>query len=354
MSRFFSEKYRDLVPYVPGEQPKDKKYIKLNTNESPFPPSPKAQQYAAEAAKGLQLYSDPECKVLTAKASGMLGVPMDQIIFTNGSDEALNFAFMAFCDRNRPAVFPDITYGFYSIFADLNGVPYTQIPLKEDFTIDVSDYIGANATIFIANPNAPSGLTLSLEQIEEILKGNPDNVVVIDEAYVDFAGESAIKLIPQYENLLVIQTFSKSRSMAGARLGFCVGSKALIGDLNAIKFSTNPFNVNAMTMAAGLGALEDEEYFRDNCRKILENRTWTTEKLREMGFQVADSTTNFVLAKHEKLVGKQLYLDLKARGILVRHFDTLRLTDYVRVTIGSKEEMAAFIAAVKNILEETL
>ena len=354
MSRFFSEKYRDLVPYVPGEQPKDKKYIKLNTNESPFPPSPKAQQYAAEAAKGLQLYSDPECKVLTAKASGMLGVPMDQIIFTNGSDEALNFAFMAFCDRNRPAVFPDITYGFYSIFADLNGVPYTQIPLKEDFTIDTSDYIGANATIFIANPNAPSGLTLSLEQIEEILKGNPDNVVVIDEAYVDFAGESAIKLIPQYENLLVIQTFSKSRSMAGARLGFCVGSKALIGDLNAIKFSTNPFNVNAMTMAAGLGALEDEEYFRDNCRKILENRTWTTEKLREMGFQVADSTTNFVLAKHEKLVGKQLYLDLKARGILVRHFDTPRLTDYVRVTIGSKEEMAAFIAAAKDILEETL
>lgn len=354
MSRFFSEKYRDLVPYVPGEQPKDKKYIKLNTNESPFPPSPKAQQYAAEAAKGLQLYSDPECKVLTAKASGMLGVPMDQIIFTNGSDEALNFAFMAFCDRNRPAVFPDITYGFYSIFADLNGVPYTQIPLKEDFTIDVSDYIGANATIFIANPNAPSGLTLSLAQIEEILKGNPDNVVVIDEAYVDFAGESAIKLIPQYENLLVIQTFSKSRSMAGARLGFCVGSKALIGDLNAIKFSTNPFNVNAMTMAAGLGALEDEEYFRDNCRKILENRTWTTEKLREMGFRVADSTTNFVLAKHEKLVGKQLYLDLKARGILVRHFDTVRLTDYIRVTIGSKEEMAAFIAAVKNILEETL
>lgn len=354
MSRFFSEKYRDLVPYVPGEQPKDKKYIKLNTNESPFPPSPKAQQYAAEAAKGLQLYSDPECKVLTAKASGMLGVPMDQIIFTNGSDEALNFAFMAFCDRNRPAVFPDITYGFYSIFADLNGVPYTQIPLKEDFTIDVSDYIGANATIFIANPNAPSGLTLSLEQIEEILKGNPDNVVVIDEAYVDFAGESAIKLIPQYENLLVIQTFSKSRSMAGARLGFCVGSKALIGDLNAIKFSTNPFNVNAMTMAAGLGALEDEEYFRDNCRKIQENRTWTTEKLREMGFTVADSTTNFVLAKHEKLVGKQLYLDLKARGILVRHFDTVRLTDYIRVTIGSKEEMAAFIAAVKNILEETL
>lgn len=354
MSRFFSEKYRDLVPYVPGEQPKDKKYIKLNTNESPFPPSPKAQQYAAEAAKGLQLYSDPECKVLTAKASGMLGVPMDQIIFTNGSDEALNFAFMAFCDRNRPAVFPDITYGFYSIFADLNGVPYTQIPLKEDFTIDVSDYIGANATIFIANPNAPSGLTLSLAQIEEILKGNPDNVVVIDEAYVDFAGESAIKLIPQYENLLVIQTFSKSRSMAGARLGFCVGSKALIGDLNAIKFSTNPFNVNAMTMAAGLGALEDEEYFRDNCRKILENRTWTTEKLREMGFTVADSTTNFVLAKHDKLVGKQLYLDLKARGILVRHFDTPRLTDYVRVTIGSKEEMAACIAAVKNILEETL
>ena len=354
MSRFFSEKYRNLVPYVPGEQPKDMKYIKLNTNESPFPPSPRALELAAEAAKKLQLYSDPECKVLTTKASEILGVPADQILFTNGSDEALNFAFMAFCDQNRPAVFPDITYGFYSIFADLNGVPYTQIPLKEDFTIDVSDYVGANATIFIANPNAPSGLMLSLDQIEEIVKGNPDNVVVIDEAYVDFGGESAIKLIQEYENLLVIQTFSKSRSMAGARLGFCVGSKALIADLNAIKFSTNPFNVNAMTMAAGLGALEDEEYFRENCRKILENRAWTTEKLRDMGFNVADSTTNFVLAKHPKLVGKQLYLDLKARGILVRHFDTVRLTDYVRVTVGSREEMAAFIAAVKNILEETV
>ena len=354
MSRYFSEKYRNLVPYVPGEQPKDMKYIKLNTNESPFPPSPRALKLAAEAAKRLQLYSDPECKVLTTKASEVFDVPADQILFTNGSDEALNFAFMAFCDQSRPAVFPDITYGFYSIFADLNGVPYTQIPLKEDFTIDVTDYIGANATIFIANPNAPSGLNLSLDQIEVILKGNPDNVVVIDEAYVDFGGESAIKLIPQYENLLVIQTFSKSRSMAGARLGFCAGSKALIGDLNAIKFSTNPYNVNAMTMAAGLGALEDEEYFRDNCRKILQNRAWTTEKLRELGFTVADSTTNFVLAKHDKLVGKQLYLDLKARGILVRHFDTPRLTDYVRVTIGSKEEMESFIAAVKNILEESV
>ena len=354
MSRYFSEKYRNLVPYVPGEQPKDMKYIKLNTNESPFPPSPRALELAAEAAKRLQLYSDPTCKVLTDKASEVLGIPADQIIFTNGSDEALNFAFMAFCDKNSPAVFPDITYGFYSIFADLNGVPYTQIPLKEDFTIDVSDYIGVNATIFIANPNAPSGLNLSLDQIEEILKGNPDNVVVIDEAYVDFGGESAIKLIPQYENLLVIQTFSKSRSMAGARLGFCAGSKTLIADLNAIKFSTNPFNVNAMTMAAGLGALEDEEYFRDNCRKILQNRAWTTEKLRDLGFIVADSTTNFVLAKHEKLVGKQLYLDLKARGILVRHFDTVRLTDYIRVTIGSAEEMEAFIAAVKCILEESV
>ena len=354
MSRFFSGKYRDLVPYVPGEQPKDLKYIKLNTNESPFLPSPRALELAAQAAKRLQLYSDPTCKVLTDKASEAFGVPADQILFTNGSDEALNFAFMAFCDQSRPAVFPDITYGFYSIFADLNGVPYTRIPLKEDFTIDVSDYIGVNATIFIANPNAPSGLNLSLDQIEVILKGNPDNVVVIDEAYVDFGGESAIALIPKYENLLVIQTFSKSRSMAGARLGFCAGGKALIGDLNAIKFSTNPYNVNAMTMAAGLGALEDEEYFRDNCRKILQNRAWTTEKLRELGFTVADSTTNFVLAKHDKLVGKQLYLDLKARGILVRHFDTPRLTDYVRVTIGSKEEMESFIAAVKNILEESV
>lgn len=352
MSRFFSDKFRTLTPYTPGEQPRDQRYIKLNTNESPFPPSPMAQQRAQEEAAMLQLYSDPCCTALTAKAAEILGVAEDEIIFSNGSDEVLNFAFMAFCDENTPAVFPDISYGFYKVFAKLNGVPYKEIPLQEDYSIEVADYFFAKGTIFIANPNAPTGLYLSLRQIEGILMTNPDNVVVIDEAYIDFGGESAIGLTKKYNNLLVVQTFSKSRSMAGARLGFAVGCKELIRDLNTIKYSTNPYNVNRMTMAAGLGALEDEDYFRTNCEKIMDNRTWTTSQLQAMGFTVLPSMTNFVFAKNAAIAGKELYATLKAKGILVRHFDTPRLTDFIRVTIGDAEQMAAFIGATKEILEE--
>ena len=354
MSRFFSEKFKELIPYVPGEQPRDRKYIKLNTNESPFPPSQKARDYAKEAMETLQLYSDPECKRLVEKATEFYAVERDEILFFNGSDESLNFAFMAFCDKEHPAVFPDITYGFYSIFAQLNGVPYRQIPLQEDFTIRIEDYLGVNETIFIANPNAPTGISLSLAQIEEILKSNPNNVVVIDEAYVDFGGETAVPLIHKYENLLVIQTFSKSRSMAGARLGCAIGCKALIQDLNTLKYSTNPFNVNAMTMAAGLGSLEDDEYFRENCQKIIDTRQWTTEMLRELGFTVLDSQTNFVMAKHPKMDGQGLYLQLKDRGILVRHFHTERLKDYNRITIGTQQQMQTLIDTIKKIQEETL
>ena len=354
MSRFFSEKYSALTPYTPGEQPRDQQYIKLNTNESPFPPSPLAQQRAAEEAGKLELYSDPTCAALTAKAAEVLGVAEDEIIFSNGSDEVLNFAFMAFCDESHPAIFPDITYGFYKVFAALNGIPFQQIPLKDDFTIDINDYVGQNKTIFIANPNAPTGLYLNLSQIEAIVKSNPNNVVVIDEAYIDFGGESAIPLTKKYDNLLVVQTFSKSRSMAGARLGFAVGCKALIQDLNTIKYSINPYNVNRMTMAAGVGALEDDAYFRTNCQKIMANRTWTTNELRRLGFTVLDSLTNFVFAKSAAVPGKELYQQMKAKGILVRHFDTPRLTDYVRITIGSESQMAAFIRATKEILEESL
>ena len=352
MSRYFSDKFRTLTPYTPGEQPRDQQYIKLNTNESPFPPSPLAQKRAAAELDRLQLYSDPTCAALTAEAAKALGIAQENIIFSNGSDEVLNFAFMAFCDENCPAIFPDITYGFYKVFAKLNGIPYTEIPLKEDFTLDSADYFGKNATIFIANPNAPTGLYLSLSQIEDILKANPDNVVVIDEAYIDFGGESAIPLTEKYNNLLVVQTFSKSRSMAGARLGFAVGCKELIQDLNTIKYSVNPYNVNRMTMAAGVGALEDEAYFRTNCRAIIENRAWTTAQLSQLGFDTLPSLTNFLFTKNSAIPGKELYLRLKAKGILVRHFDTPRLTDYIRVTIGSAEQMVAFIQATKEILEE--
>ena len=354
MSRFFSEKHNSLTPYTPGEQPRGRQYIKLNTNESPFPPSPKAQAYAAEAARDLQLYSDPTCAALCAKAAQEFGIEPDEIIFTNGSDDVLNFAFMAFCDQAHGAAFPDITYGFYKVFAELNHIPYTQIPLRDDFSLNIEDYVNLNKTIFIANPNAPTGLALSLAEIERILQTNPNNVVVIDEAYVDFGAESAISLVPRYDNLLVTQTFSKSRSMAGARLGFGVGCKALIQDLNTLRYSTNPYNINRMTMAAGLGALEDREYFRANCQSIMECRAWTTDALRALSFRLNDSMTNFLFARTDAMSGKALYQKLKDNGILVRHFDTPRLTDYVRITVGSRAQMEAFIQTTKAILEGTL
>lgn len=352
MSRFFSDKYAALVPYTPGEQPQDKKYIKLNTNESPFPPSPMAQKLAKEAAESLQLYSDPECKALVKTAAERFGIGEDEIMFTNGSDDILNFAFMAFCDADHPAAFPDITYGFYSVFADLNHVPYVRIPLKEDFSVDVQDYLGLNRTIFIANPNAPTGMALSLPEIERILASNPDNVVVIDEAYVDFGGESAVGLIHKYENLLVTQTFSKSRSLAGGRLGFGMGCKELIRDLNTVRFSTNPYNINRMTMAAGIGALQDADYFRSCTAKIVENRAFTTEALKALGFTVLPSRANFVFAKHPKKSGMELYRQLKENGILVRHFETPRLKDYNRITIGSREQMEKLMTALKKLLED--
>ncbi len=352
MSRFLSEKFAALTPYTPGEQPKDMKYIKLNTNESPFPPSEKAIKAAAAEAERLELYSDPECRDLVACACEVFAVERDEILFTNGSDEILNFAFMAFCDKDHPAIFPDITYGFYSVFAELNNVPYKTIPLREDFSIDIGDYFGHKGAIFIANPNAPTGIALTISQIEEIILANPESVVIIDEAYVDFGTESAIKLIHKYDNLLVTQTFSKSRSMAGARLGFGVGCKELIRDLNTIKYSTNPYNVNRMTMAAGVGVLSDEEYTKNNCQKIIENREWTLAALKELGFSATDSVANFVFAKNDKISGEKLYLELKNRGILVRHFGSKRLCEYNRITIGSREQMEALIGEIKKILEE--
>lgn len=352
MSRYLSQKYSALKPYVPGEQPRDRRYIKLNTNESPFPPSPKAQAYAAQAAQNLQLYSDPECTALTEKMAQMYGLEPSQVFFGNGSDEVLYLAFACFCDGKTPAVFPDISYGFYKVFAEFLGIEYRQIPLCEDFTIDIAPYLNCGGTVFIANPNAPTGQALSLGQIEKILQENPDNVVVIDEAYVDFGAESAVSLIEKYDNLLVTQTFSKSRSLAGGRLGMGFGNPELIRDLRTAKFSINPYNVNAMTMAAGLGALEDEEYTRANCKTIMENREFTTNELRKLGFAVLDSATNFVLAGHGEIPGGELYQELKAKGILVRYFDTPRLSPYVRVTIGTRQEMQMLLGAVERILEE--
>lgn len=353
MSKFLSEKYAALTPYTPGEQPKERKYNKLNTNESPFPPSQKAIEAAAEAAKSLMLYSDPEAKKLCEKLSEILGVGRDCVLPTNGSDEILNFAFMAFCDEEHPAIFADITYGFYSVFAELNRVPYVIKPLNDDFTINVDDYCGNCGTVFIANPNAPTGILLSLDEIEKIVKANPDNVVVIDEAYIDFGGESAVQLTKKYDNLLVTQTFSKSRSMAGARLGFGVACPSLIADLNTIKYSTNPYNVNSMTMAAGIGVLSDEEYTRANCKTVIENREWTVLELKKLGFEMTDSAANFIFAKSDKIGGGELYAALRERGILVRHFTKEKIAQYNRITVGSREQMEELIGAISEILEET-
>ena len=350
MSRFFSDKFSSLTPYTPGEQPKDRRFVKLNTNESPFAPSQKAREYAATAAKSLQLYCDIDCTKLCEKLARMYGIKKENVLFTNGSDEALNFAFAAFCDDGCPAVFPDITYGFYPVFAQLNHVPYEEIPLNEDFSVNVDDYIGVNKTIFIANPNAPTGIALSLSDIERILAGNPDTIVVVDEAYVDFGAESAVGLIDRYDNLLVTQTFSKSRSLAGGRLGMAIGCADIIRDLNTVKFSTNPYNVNSMTQAAGLGALEDQAYFEKNCATIMENRAYLTRELEKLGFVTTDSSTNFVFVKHPEIDGEKLYRELKERGVLIRHFTLSRIKDYNRITVGTKEQIDVLLNNIKAII----
>ncbi len=352
MSKFLLNSKKLLTAYVPGEQPQDKEYVKLNTNESPFKPSKKAIRGAIKASKNLQLYPDPEVKNLIKKLARICDVKEENVLTANGSDEVLNFIFMAFCDGEKKAVFPDISYGFYSVFAKNNGVSYKEIPLNENFEIDVEDYYNANANIFIANPNAPTGLCLSLESIEKIVKANPNNIVVIDEAYIDFGGESAIPLTKKYKNLIVVQTFSKSRSMAGARLGFCVADKELVEDLKLMKYSVNPYNVNSMTYAAAVGVLSDNDYTLKNCQKIIEAREFTTQELKKLGFNVLNSKANFVFCSSDKISGEKLYLALKERGVLVRYFNKNRIENFIRVTIGSLAQMKVFINIVKNILGE--
>lgn len=354
MSRFFSDKYKSLTPYTPGEQPKDRQFIKLNTNESPYPPSPTAQEYAAKAAQSLQLYCDPDCTALTQKLAELYGIGTENILFTNGSDEALNFAFMAFCDSDHPAVFPDITYGFYPVFAALNSIPYEEIPLAEDFSVNVDDYCGIGKTIFLANPNAPTGIALELSDIERILAGNPDSIVVIDEAYVDFGAESAVSLIKKYDNLIVTQTFSKSRSLAGGRLGMAIANADLIRDLNTVKYSTNPYNVNSITQAAGLGALIDADFFEKNCSEIEENREFLKKSLQKLGFFTTKSAANFVFVRHPELSGEELYLKLKERGVLIRHFNLARIRDYNRITVGAHKELEILLGHIREILGGTL
>ena len=350
MSQFFSERYALLTPYTHGEQPQERRYIKLNTNDSPFPPSPGVAGAAEEEAGQLQLYSDPKSGAVTAALAEHYGLKQEQILVGNGSDELLYFAFMAYGDEKHPALFADITYGFYPVYCELNHIPYIKIPLTDDLKIETAQYLERNGTVFVANPNAPTGLALPGAEIEAMLEARPDRIHVIDEAYVDFGAESVLPLVERYENLLVIQTFSKSRSMAGARLGFAVGQAELIRDLNTLKYSINPYNVNRMTSAAGIAALKENDYYRKNAAIIMENRTWTVTELRKLGFTVTDSLANFLFARSDRISGGDLYRRLKERGILVRHFDKPRIEDYVRITIGTRDQMEALIRETKSLL----
>ena len=354
MSRFLADRFASLEAYTPGEQPTDMKYIKLNTNESPFPPSEGVIRAISETAvKELRLYSDPECGKLCESIASLLGFEKKNVFVSNGSDDILNFSFMAFCDGSRTGVaFPSISYGFYPVYADLHGVDAKQVPLAADFSVRPEDYFGNDRTVVIANPNAPTGIAMSCAQVESIVKANPDHVVLIDEAYVAFGAESCLELVHKYDNLLVVRTFSKSHSLAGARLGYAIGSEALIEDLNKIKYSTNPYNINRLTLLAGEAAIRENDYYVKNCRVIEENRAYTTNALRELGFEVLPSCANFIFAKSDRIGGEALYLALKARGILIRHFSKKEICEYNRITIGTIEEMQSLVAAVKEILAD--
>ena len=352
MSRFLSRTLAAVTPYTPGEQPQDQQYIKLNTNESPYLPSPAVIAAVSEhEVEKLRLYSDPACADLLKAAAAHFGLQPEQIMPGNGSDENLFFALRAFCDADHPLAYADITYGCYGVWCGLMHIPSHIIPLKEDFTLDPKDYYGLNQTIVLANPNAPTGIALPRAEIEGILKANPNNVVIVDEAYVDFGGESCVPLIDQYENLLVVQTFSKSRQLAGARLGLAMGNAALIADLNRVKFSLNPYNINRLTLKAGQAALEDTAYFEKTRAAIMDTRAWTMQQLTDRGFTVLDSRTNFVFASTGRINGGELYKELKKNGILVRHFDAPRIENWLRITIGTPEQMQALMDAVDKILE---
>ena len=351
MSTFLNPVIEGMTAYIPGEQPRDKAYIKLNTNENPYPPAPSVvAAMNGDEIEDLRLYSDPTARGLKERLANLYGLKPENIYVGNGSDEVLYFLFLAYGAKG--AAFPDISYGFYSVFADFCGIPATVIPLESDFSIDAANYHGLDRFIVIANPNAPTGLSISLGDIEGILKTNPNAVVAIDEAYVDFGGESAYPLMERYENLIVVRTFSKSRSMAGARLGYALGPAALIADLEKIKYATNPYNVNRLTLRLGEATVDAEAYYREKCDAIIATREATARRLTAMGFTVLPSQTNFLFVKSDKIGGRELYEKLKDRGILVRYFGNPRITDYIRVTIGTDAQMETCLSAIRAILEE--
>ncbi|OQA46449.1 MAG: Histidinol-phosphate aminotransferase [Firmicutes bacterium ADurb.Bin300] len=352
MSRFLTERYKELRVYKPGEQPADySKFIKLNTNESPYPPSKLViEAINSNEIEKLNLYPPLETESLKSKLAVLYGISRENIFLSNGSDEILSFAFLAFCSNGVRVAFSDITYGFYKVYSRLYGCDDNIIPLNSDFSLRVSDYVGLNENIVIANPNAPTGLYLPVADIEEIVKSNKNNLVIIDEAYIDFGGESSARLIEEYDNLLVVQTFSKSRSLAGARLGFAIGQKDLIDDLNRIKYSTNPYNINRLTILAGEAALDDSGYYKECCEKITKSRIYLTEKLKEMGFVVLNSKANFIFTKPFGITASDLYLKLKNNGILIRYFKQSRIEEYVRISIGTQEQTERLLFEIERLI----
>ena len=351
MSKFFSRKPGELKAYVPGEQPRNvRQLIKLNTNESPFSPAPEVIDAVAGAAQKANLYCDPTMLQLREDLASIYGYTPDYYTLGNGSDELLSFAFLAFCNKEIGAAYADITYGFYSVLSRLYATDAKILPLDEQYCINPADYAGLGRTLFIANPNAPTGIALTRGQVEQILQANPDNVVVIDQAYADFGAECCIPLVEKYDNLLVVNTFSKSRSFAGGRVGFAVAQPSLTADLETIRNSINPYNVNSLSQAAAHAILQHNDYYMQNCNVIAQNRAYLTEQLDALGFTTLPSLTNFVFTKHPDISGERLYLELKQRAILVRYFDSPRLSDYCRITVGTREQVDALLDAIRSIL----
>ena len=342
---------RKVVPYTPGEQPNQPDMIKLNTNENPYPPAPKVQQVLKEMDAGdLRLYPDPSAGALVKAIADYYGLKEDQVFVGVGSDDVLAMSFLTFFNGEKPVLFPDITYSFYDVWAELFRIPYERPALDDSFHIKKEDYFKENGGIIFPNPNAPTGVELPLQDIEEILKANPGSVVIVDEAYIDFGAHSALPLISKYDNLLVVQTFSKSRSMAGMRIGFACGNSVLIKYLNDVKYSFNSYTMNRASLAAGVAAIGDRDYFEDTCQKIMDTREWTQKELKALGFTFQDSKANFIFAAHKTCPAKQIFEALRAKHIYVRYFAKPRIDNYLRISIGTREEMEQLIRFLKDYL----
>ncbi len=345
----WEDKVRKVEPYVPGEQPRRSDIIKLNTNECPYPPSPKVAEVLAQFEHDRQrLYPDPAAADLVHALADYYKVGRDQVFVGVGSDDVLAMAFLTYFTCGKPILFPDVTYSFYDVWAELFGIAYERCPLQDDFSLNPQDYCKDNGGIIIANPNAPTGLMADLSVIEQIVAANRESVVIVDEAYVDFGGESAIPLVERYDNLLVVQTFSKSRAMAGMRIGFAVGSPKLIAYLNDAKFSFNSYTMNHLTIACGKACVEDDAYFKEITQKIIATRERVKGELTRLGFTFPDSMTNFLFVTHEKVNAKALFEALKEKGIYVRYFNKPRIDNYLRITIGTDEQMDALIAFIED------